>query len=100
MTTRALIYGGIQIFGIVTRASSVYDGISIEHRGTTRLTDGKYEDAYITVGMNPHDALDLALCLIRAVERHGQESQRSADTLIKRLARRQAKRATAPKGKP
>lgn len=95
MTTRALIYGGIQITGIVTRTSSTYDGICIEHRGNTLMRDGTRQNAGMTIEMNPHEALDLALCLIRSVEKHGQDSQKSAKVLIKRLAKGCAKASAA-----
>lgn len=98
MSTRALIYGGIQIGGIVTRTSHTYDGICVVHNGSTRKGDGRYENAAVTVEMNTHEALDLALCLIRSVEKHGVDSQRSAEALIRRLAKK--KRAMQSEVKP
>ena len=51
------------------------------------MTDGRYSNAGMSITMNPTDALDIALMLIRSVEKHGKDTQKSVDVLVRRLAK-------------
>lgn len=87
MTIRALVYGGVQITGMYAKTSVLYDGVSLEMMGTT-LLNSCWIPAGCTIDLNPYEALDLAMKLIRCAEDHGQQTQRQVASMVKRLARR------------
>ena len=90
MAIKALIYGGVQI----TRMSpphprAIYDGVTVEFNGMT-FSGGVWKNASITLDMSPVDALDLASELIKAADKHGEETQSRVRSLVKRLAKKQS----------
>lgn len=98
MSIKALVYGGVQITGIVPpKASASYDGVWLEFRGTT-LELGAWKPAGMTIEMSQSDAVDLALALILAAEKHGDDAANAVPLLIKRMTRRMAKKGKAKNG--
>jgi hypothetical protein len=92
MTIKALVYGGVQIGGITPpKCRSQYDGVLIEMVGTT-FRDGHWQRAGMTIEMNQNDALDMALALFLAAEKHGEDAGRAPANFVKRLAKRLAKK--------
>lgn len=92
MSIKALVYGGVQIGGFTPpKCHSSFDGVWMEMRGTT-LKDGKWVPAGMTIEMSQSDAIDMALALILAAEKHGEDSAKRIPLLVKRLNRRVAKK--------
>ncbi len=88
MTIKAIVYGGVQIGGILpAKCYKSFDGVWMELRGTT-LEAGKWVPAGMTIEMSQADALDMALALILAAEQHAEYAAKSVPTLVKRLNRR------------
>ena len=96
MTIKALVYGGVQITGIVPpAAASQYDGIWFEMRGSTMRADGTWCPAGLTVEMSAKDAIDFILALYLAVEKHADDTSKMPASLVKRLQKRLEKKAKA-----
>jgi hypothetical protein len=95
MTIKALVYGGVQITKITPpKAASQYDGIWLEFRGST-FHDGQWRPAGMTIEMSQQDAIDLALALILAAEKHGDDAAKAVPGLVRRLQRRMNKKGGA-----
>lgn len=89
MAIRALIYGGVQITSMAPpHPRAIYDGVTVEFNGVT-LSGCVWKNASITLDMSPVDALDLASELIKAADKHGEETQSRVRCLVKRLAKKQ-----------
>lgn len=69
------------VTGIHARVEQLYEGPRIRFSGAS---GGRA--ATIEVTMHPHDAIDLALQLIKSAEGHSKETQRSVRRLAKKLA--------------
>ena len=94
MSIKALA-GGERITGITPgRAHSTYDGVWLEFRGTT-LRQGEFKPNGITIEMSQVDAIDLALALILAAEKHGEEAAKRVPLLVKRLNKMLARKEKA-----
>ena len=94
MSIKASIYGGIRIAGILPpKCQASYEGVWVEIRGTT-FNDSKrqWENAGMTIEMGQRDAIDFALALILAAEKHGENNAKAVPLLIKRLNKRMARR--------
>ena len=86
---KALIYGGVQITGISPpHPNATYDGVRVELNGST-FAGGAWKNASITIDMSPTDALDLAAELIKAADKHGEQTRRQVSALVNRLAKKQ-----------
>jgi hypothetical protein len=95
MTIKALVYGGVQITGITPpKAASQYDGVYLQFSGST-FQQGQWRPAGMTIDMNQSDALDLALALILAAEKHGNDAGKAVPNLVRRLQRRMNKKGGA-----
>ena len=89
MAIRALIYGGVQITSMAPpHPRAIYDGVTVEFNGVT-FSGGVWKNASITLDMSPADALDLAGELIKAADKHGEETQSRVRCLVNRLAKKQ-----------
>ena len=73
------------VTGVHARVATIYEGTRITFSGAA---GGR--GATIDVTMHPQAALSLALDLIRSVEKHGQETTRNAQTMVRRLGKRVA----------
>lgn len=92
MSIKALVYGGVQITGILPpTCRSQYDGVYVEMVGTT-FKDGHWQRAGMSIEMSQKDALGMALALFLAAEKHGDDAKKAPALLVKRLARRMAKK--------
>lgn len=93
MTISALVYGGVQISRMSPKAHTTYDGVYFELNGSTlNPRSGLFVPASCSFEMNPSDALDVALLLIRSAEKHGQQTDKQVDCLIKRLTKSRVKK--------
>ena len=90
MTIKANVYGGTLIKGIILRCGATYNGVSVELRGHT-IVQGAYKDAACVLEMSPSDALDMALVLINAAGKHGEQTISQVQCLVKRLAKKATK---------
>ena len=68
---------------------AIYDGVTVGFNGMT-FSGGGWKNASITLDMSPADALDLASELIKASDKHGEETQNRVRSLVKRLAKKQS----------
>ena len=85
----ALIYGGVQVRCITTETRVLYDGVYVEHKGSTYdMESGMWKPAFMSISMSPQEALDLAARLIREADAHGRSSQKAAKALVNRLHKR------------
>lgn len=92
MSIKALVFGGVQITGIgPAKAHSTYDGVWLEFKGTT-LQQGVWKPAGFTIEMNQIDAIDMALALILAAEKHGEFAANGVPSLVKRLNKMMARK--------
>jgi hypothetical protein len=91
MTIKALVYGGVQITGIIPpKCCSQYDGVYVEMVGTT-FKDGQWQRAGMTIEMSQKDALDMALALFDAAAKHADENARALPKFAKAIQRRTEK---------
>jgi hypothetical protein len=94
MSITALVPGGVQITGITPpKAAPQYDGIWFEMRGATRLSNGHYVFAGVTVEMSYKDASDFIMALYLALEKHGEQASKEPEKLVKRMQSRLNRKA-------
>lgn len=93
MSIKVLSYGGVQITSIAPpHPIATYDGVTVDFNGVT-LSGGVWKNAGIMLDMSTVDALDLASELIKAADKHGEETQSRVRRLVKRLAKKQTPRS-------
>jgi hypothetical protein len=76
------------------RAFSNFEGVYLEFRGRT-LQQGKSEPSGLSIQMGQIEAVDLAMELILAAEKHGEESAKRVPLLVKRLNKMMARKGKA-----
>lgn len=86
--TELVRFPGGKLQNVPITVSTRYNGVTITMHGQYKKnTDGTASHAYIEMEANPHEALRLARDLIKAVEKHAQQTANEARTVRKQLGK-------------